>query len=160
MNARWIGLTWLAVLAWSITVYLLAISGLYRLFFEQHMPCNGQTPGKAADIPQNAPQGKLFRVTAYCPCPKCCGVWADGYTASGHKIQPGDKFCAAPKHIPFGTMLDIPGYGVVPVLDRGGAISGQRLDVFFGFDPNSTCTPHQEALNWGVKHLNVKVKEK
>ncbi|GAH06555.1 unnamed protein product, partial [marine sediment metagenome] len=26
-------------------------------------------------------------VTAYCPCKICCGKWADGYTASGHKLQ-------------------------------------------------------------------------
>ena len=151
MKARWIGLTWLVILAWSITVYLLAISGLYRLFFEQHMPCNGQTPEKAADIPQNAPQGKLFRVTAYCPCPKCCGVWADGQTASGYWIQPGDRFVAAPKHIPFGTKLIVPGYNndqPVEVKDRGGAITVNRLDVYFD--------SHQQALNWGVKHLNVK----
>lgn len=92
---------------------------------------------------------KEFRVTAYCPCEKCCGKWADGVTASGHVIQTGDKFVAAPPEIPFGTVLDIPGYGTVPVLDRGGVIKGKRLDVFFD--------THQEALNWGVKHLIVQM---
>ena len=91
----------------------------------------------------------LMEVTAYCACEKCCGKWSDGYTASGHKIQVGDKFVAAPKHIPFGTMLNIPGYGIVPVLDRGGAIKVGRLDVFF--------ESHQEALNWGIKHLVIKL---
>jgi len=57
-------------------------------------------------------------------------------------------FVAAPKGFEFGTMLDIPGYGTVPVLDRGGAIKGNRLDVFFA--------THQEALNWGVKILTVR----
>lgn len=89
----------------------------------------------------------LYRITAYCPCERCCGRYADGITASGHKIQQGDKFCAAPPNIPFGTMLDIPDYGVVPVLDRGGVIKGNRLDVFFH--------THQQALNWGVKYLQV-----
>lgn len=95
------------------------------------------------------PQEFVFNVSAYCPCPKCCGQYADGITASGHKIQPGDKFVAADKRFPFGTMLDIPGYGIVPVLDRGGAIKGNKLDVFF--------PTHQEALNWGRQYLKVKV---
>jgi len=89
----------------------------------------------------------IYRVTAYCACSKCCGKWADGFTASGHKIQQGDKFCAADKSIPVGTMITIPGYGRVSVLDRGGVIRGNRLDVFFD--------THQEALNWGVKFLEI-----
>jgi len=90
----------------------------------------------------------VYKVTAYCPCPKCCGKYGWGYTtASGHKIKAGDRFVAAPKDIAFGTILGVPGYGVVPVLDRGGAIKGNRLDVYF--------PTHQEALNWGVKILEV-----
>ena len=94
---------------------------------------------------------KAYRVTAYCVCEKCCGKWAKVFprrTANGHIIQPGDRFAAADKSMAFGTTLDIPGYGIVQVLDRGGAIKGNRLDVFF--------PTHQEALNWGVKHLMVK----
>lgn len=94
--------------------------------------------------------GELTKVTAYCPCEKCCGEFADGVTASGHKIKEGDRFVAADKSVPFRTMLLIPGYNdnkPVPVLDRGGAIKGARLDVFFN--------THQEALNWGVKWLKI-----
>ena len=80
-------------------------------------------------------------VTAYCPCEYCCGDYADGVTASGHVIQPGDKFVAAPGNYPFGTKLYIPGYGWTTVQDRGGAIQGNRLDVFF--------PTHAEALQWG-----------
>ena len=96
-----------------------------------------------------ASETQTMRVTAYCAGKCCCGKFSDGITASGHVIRPGDKFCAAPKSIPFGTMIDIPGYGTVPVLDRGGAIKEGRLDVFFA--------SHQAALNWGVKNLQVKI---
>lgn len=89
-----------------------------------------------------------MKVTAYCPCEKCCGKYADGYTASGHKIERGDKFIAAPKSIPFGTLLEIPEYGTVPVLDRGGAVTVSRLDVFFD--------SHKEAQKWGVKYLRIR----
>ena len=93
-----------------------------------------------------------MRVTAYCPCPKCCGPYADGMTACGHVIQPGDTFVAADKRYAFGTEMMVPGYNQgrsVQVLDRGGAIRGDRIDVFF--------PSHQEALEWGVKYLDVKV---
>jgi len=96
-----------------------------------------------------------MRVTAYCPCPKCCGEYSDGVTACGHEIQPGDTFVAADGRYPFGTEMLIPGYSnsqPVQVLDRGGAIKGNRLDVFFA--------NHQEALEWGVKYLEVRVNHK
>jgi len=97
---------------------------------------------------------KLMKVTAYCPCPKCCGKYADGYTASGHRIQKGDKFVAADSSIPFDTLVSIPGYNKsypVRVLVRGGAIKGNRLDVFFD--------SHDEALEWGIRNIEVVVWE-
>ena len=100
--------------------------------------------------PQAAPFVEYeANVSAYCPCEKCCGQYADGITANGYKIKKGDKFVAAPKNIPFGTMIDVPGYGLVQVKDRGGAIKDNRLDLYFD--------THQEALNWGRKHITVKV---
>jgi len=94
---------------------------------------------------------KRFRVTAYCPCQKCCGKYADGITASGHKIRFGDRFVAAPLEFRFGTSMLIPFYGTVEVRDRGGKIKGDRLDVFFD--------THQKALDWGVKFLDVVIFE-
>ncbi len=108
---------------------------------------NAEQPGEWESI--------RMRITAYCPCPKCCGQYSDGITACGHEIQPGDTFVAADRRYPFGTEMLIPGYSngrAVKVLDRGGAIKGNRLDVFFA--------NHQEALKWGVKYLNVKVNHK
>ncbi len=100
-----------------------------------------------------------MKVTAYCPCSKCCGKWADGVTASGYVIQQGfgQQFVAADKRYPFNTMMFVPGYChissmwrmIVPVLDRGGAIKDDHIDVYFD--------SHQEALNWGVKYLDVTV---
>ena len=95
--------------------------------------------------------GVVMRVTAYCACEKCCGRWADGITASGHIIVRDDCFVAAPRSLPFGTMLIVPGYNAgepVPVRDRGGAITEGRIDVFFG--------THQQALEWGVQLLRVR----
>lgn len=82
-----------------------------------------------------------YEVTAYCPCAKCCERWADGATSDGTILSPRSRVVAAPRGIPFDTMLYVPGYGLARVADRGGAIKGRRLDVFFW--------THEEALQWG-----------
>lgn len=92
-------------------------------------------------------------VSAYCPCPRCCGVHACGVTASGHSVFTNQgKFVAADPSIPFGTCISIPGYHrgePVPVLDRGGGIRGDRLDVYF--------PTHAQAQQWGARWLDVTV---
>ena len=95
-----------------------------------------------------------MKVTGYCPCSKCCGEYSDGITANGHKIRPGDTFVAADKRYSFGTEMVIEGYSnsqAVKVLDRGGAIQGNKLDAFFH--------THQQALEWGVRYIDVKVRD-
>lgn len=95
-------------------------------------------------------------ITAYSPDHRSCGEFADGITASGKSIWTnGMKLVAADKRLmPFGTLLSIPGYdggAIVPVLDRGGAIKGARLDVLY--------PTHSTALKWGVQKLPVVVWE-
>ena len=102
-------------------------------------------------------QGESFiaTVSAYCAGECCCAGSADGITANGHRIKPGEKFVAADKRFAFGTMLSIPGYGTVPVLDRGGKIRGDCIDIFF--DDADGKSGHQRALEWGVRNLKVTV---
>ena len=93
-------------------------------------------------------------VTAYCACTKCCGPSAHGLTASGKLVTANrGRFVAADaKVFSFGTKLKIPGYNngnQVEVLDRGGAIKGNHLDVFF--------SSHQKAMDWGKRWLDVTV---
>jgi 3D (Asp-Asp-Asp) domain-containing protein len=97
-----------------------------------------------------------MRVTAYSPDARSCGDHADGITASGYSVLTnGGKLVAADTSVlPFGSLVSIPGYdagAVVPVLDRGGAIKGNRLDVLF--------PTHEEARLWGVRDLEVTVWE-
>jgi 3D (Asp-Asp-Asp) domain-containing protein len=80
-------------------------------------------------------------VTHYCPCPKCCGDNADGYTASGKLAVRG--MIATSSHYPFGTQMMINGI-MYTVEDRGG--SGienniHRVDIF--------VPTHSEALRLG-----------
>lgn len=93
--------------------------------------------------------------TAYCPCEKCCGKWAlnrpDGivYTASGAIAEEGVTIAADWSVYSPGTILYIEGIGERTVQDRGGAISGQKIDVFFN--------NHEDALHFGRQEIRIKV---
>ncbi len=96
-------------------------------------------------------------VTAYSPDEKSCGKWAKyKTTASGFSVWTnGMKLVAADtKVLPFHSIVSIPGYDnakPVPVLDRGGKIKGNHLDVLFATD--------EAAKKWGAKWLNVTIWE-
>lgn len=85
----------------------------------------------------------MFKVTAYCPCVKCCGK-SDGITATGVKAKQGRTIAVDPKYIPYGTKIIINGNTYIAE-DCGGNIKGNRLDIYFD--------SHQEALAFGVQHL-------
>ena len=91
---------------------------------------------------------KIYKVTAYCSCSRCCGSHANGRTASGTQATAG-RTIAAPSNYAFGTKLIINGKEYV-VEDRGGAIKGNRIDMY--------VDTHAQALAWGVKYLPVEVK--
>ncbi|MGP1309699.1 MAG: 3D domain-containing protein [Phycisphaerales bacterium] len=94
--------------------------------------------------------------TAYSPDERSCGKWADGVTASNRSVWTnGMKLVAADtKVLKMHSLVSIPGYHnaeVVPVLDRGGAIKGNRLDLLY--------PTHERALQWGRQRLPVTVYE-
>lgn len=97
-----------------------------------------------------------MRVTGYCPCTLCCGPAARGVTACGKSVYgPVRHFVAAPPSVAFGSQIVIPGYAggvAVPVLDRGGDITGRRIDAYF--------PTHRQALAWGVHHVTVAITAK
>ena len=97
-----------------------------------------------------------MQVTAYCACKKCCGPGTKGITASGRHISyNGGHFVAADtKVLAFETKLQIPGYAdgkAVEVIDRGGAIKGNHIDLFM--------PTHQQAADWGNKWMQVTIVE-
>jgi len=95
-----------------------------------------------------------MKVTAYSPDARSCGKWADGITFSGKSVWTnGMQLVAADRRVlPIGSVISVPGYAggrPVPVLDIGGAIKGNRLDVLF--------PTHEEAREWGVRTIEVNV---
>ena len=93
------------------------------------------------------PSIEKYVITAYCPCVKCCGK-TDGITASGVKAVQGVTV-ATDKSIPFGTKIYIDGVGERIVQDRGGAITENRIDLYF--------SDHQSALNFGRQTKEVTI---
>ena len=91
---------------------------------------------------------KVVTITAYCPCVKCCGK-SDGITAIGTLARQGRTIAVDPIYIPYGTEIIIDGMGTYIAEDCGGAIKGNKIDLFFD--------SHEEALKFGVQKKVVKV---
>ncbi len=85
-------------------------------------------------------------VTGYCSCPRCCGPNATGLTASGTRAQIG-TMAADTSIFPFGTQLNVPGYGDGVVEDTGARVKGYHIDVWF--------PTHAEAKAWGAREMYV-----
>ena len=112
----------------------------------------------------------VMEATGYCACQACCGwkrrygcclfpaVYASGpkkgerkrvgITADGSKAKKG-IIAADTRHYPFGTIMHVPGYGWGEVHDKGKAIKGNRIDLFF--------SSHKKALEWGRRTVKVRV---
>lgn len=87
-----------------------------------------------------------FQVTAYCPCSKCCGEWADGITYTGTVATENHTIAVDPYVIPLGSTVEINGTEYVAE-DIGGAINGNRIDIFF--------ESHETALEWGIQYHEI-----
>ena len=100
-----------------------------------------------------------FILTAYCPCELCCEEYAlnrpideNGevivYGSTGERLFQGVSIAVDPAAIPYGTKVDIDGR-VYTAQDCGGAIQGNRIDVYFD--------NHEDALDFGVQEKIVYV---
>lgn len=86
--------------------------------------------------------------TAYtASCAGCSGITATGINL---KANPNQKVISVdPNVIPLGSRVWVEGYGEAIAGDTGGAIKGNKIDVFI---PSK-----QDALNWGRKTVKVKI---
>ncbi len=112
----------------------------------------------AAETAEAAPQEEQDAVakeltveaTAYtAECEGCSGITATGVNLNEN---PDAKVIAVdPNVIPLGSKVYVEGYGYATAEDTGGAIKGNRIDVFI---PSK-----DQATDWGRKTVNVKVLE-
>ena len=151
-----------------VVVLLIMLLGIYMLFTDDHTATDGYIPStpptqtggdSSLGTPTEPPVIYVkMNISGFCEKSCCCGKFADGITASGHKIVAGDCFVAAPSKYPFGTKMTIPGYNnglPVEVRDRGGAIDDNKLDLYFG--DKDGVSGHQRALEFGRQYLIVKI---
>lgn len=97
-----------------------------------------------------------FTATAYCPCEECCGIWSAEHpsrdkdyvqrTSSGTIPEEGRTISADWGVLPKGSEVVINGHPYI-VEDTGGAIKGNRIDVYF--------ESHEAALEFGVQEVDV-----
>ena len=83
--------------------------------------------------------------TAYCN--GCSGRTATGFDL---RSNPGAKVIAVdPRVIPLGTKVWVEGYGYAVASDTGGAIKGNKIDVFF--------SEKSQAYKWGRKKVKIRI---
>lgn len=92
---------------------------------------------------------RVMRITAYTSHDK--GMNGQGITASCEPVVEGITI-AAPPDIPFGSQIYIPSLDKTYIVtDRGGAIKGNRLDLYM--------MKRSDALEFGVQDLEVWIKK-
>lgn len=93
--------------------------------------------------------GKRFTVnaSAYTASADECGK-SDGITASGLKVAEA-RTLACPGNFPFGTRIAIAGMGEFRCEDRGGAITGNRIDIYM--------KTKREAFAFGRQQLEAEI---
>jgi 3D (Asp-Asp-Asp) domain-containing protein len=94
------------------------------------------------------PKGKfLINASAYTAAADECGK-SDGITASGLKVRENETIACPPSY-PFGTRITIEGMGTYICEDRGGAIKGNKIDIY--------VETKREAFAFGRQHLLAEV---
>ena len=109
----------------------------------------GNTPEATASSTSNTAAKEItVEASAYtASCEGCTGITATGINL---KTNPNAKVISVdPAIIPLGSKVYVEGYGEAIAGDTGGAIKGNRIDVFF--------PSQQDAINFGVKKLKVTI---
>lgn len=117
---------------------------------EDKLPGEDKPAEGSAELTIGEPLGE-FKLTAYCPCSRCCGKWANGITSTGTTAAEGRTIAVDPRVIPYGSTVTIyfaDGTShTYTAEDCGGAIKENRIDVFFD--------DHQAAREFGVQTAYV-----
>ncbi|GKV69673.1 hypothetical protein NCCP2716_21710 [Sporosarcina sp. NCCP-2716] len=124
---------------------------------KQQVPASGPPPAATAKTasaapaaPAPVPEGRELTMTATAYTAYCNGCSGTTKIGIDLRANPNQKVIAVdPSVIPLGSRVWVEGYGEAIAGDTGGAIKGNKIDVFI---------PGQgSAIAWGVKKVRVKV---
>ena len=87
----------------------------------------------------------VFQTTAYCPCYSCSEGWGR-HTSTGAIASARHTIAVDPRVIPYGSRVMINGM-VYTAEDRGGAVKGNHIDIFFD--------THGETRQYGTQYTEV-----
>ena len=110
-------------------------------------PTNSSHTDMEPTAPALSPMGE-FTVYGYCKCAICCGAWSD--VPSPDKI-PGECVAADPDVLPKGTRIYIDGIGERVVMDTGGGIKGNVLDVLYADHEMAKAHEKQTLKVWRLE---------
>ncbi|WP_100407383.1 LysM peptidoglycan-binding and 3D domain-containing protein [Bacillus solitudinis] len=108
------------------------------------------SPQEVAEAGEVAMEMTMSASAYTASCHGCSGITATGLNLIDN---PDSKVIAVdPNVIPLGSKVYVEGYGEAIASDTGGAIKGNKIDLF--------VPERQDALNWGVRDVKVTVYKK
>lgn len=116
----------------------------------QAAPTPASAPAAAKPAAASTQSGKEMTVSATAYTAYCAGC--SGITRTGIDLRsnPNQKVIAVdPTVIPLGSTVWVEGYGTAIAGDTGGAIKGNKIDVFI--------PSRDAALQWGRKTVTIKI---
>ncbi|MFD1032209.1 LysM peptidoglycan-binding and 3D domain-containing protein [Metaplanococcus flavidus] len=115
-------------------------------------PAQSTAPAQSSAPAPSSQSGKEMTVSATAYTAYCTGC--SGVTRTGIDLRsnPNQKVIAVdPTVIPLGSKVWVEGYGTAIAGDTGGAIKGNKIDVFI--------PSRDAALQWGRKNVTIKILE-
>ncbi|MCJ7842919.1 ubiquitin-like domain-containing protein [Lederbergia sp. NSJ-179] len=108
---------------------------------------SSNSSGESSSAPEGGNEITMSATAYTASCNGCSGVTATGINL---KANPGSKVIAVdPNVIPLGSKVWVEGYGYAVAGDTGGAIKGNRIDVF--------VPSKDQAYRFGRKNVKVRV---
>ena len=120
----------------------------------KHTPAYGRTVTRSSaygiteSVAANGKAMGEFKLTFYCACRSCSGGYGAG-TATGTRCTEGRTIAVDPRVIPLGSKVYIEGFGDFIAEDTGGAIKGNKIDIYLN--------DHSRCYALGVARASVYV---
>ncbi|MBY0223023.1 LysM peptidoglycan-binding domain-containing protein [Sporosarcina aquimarina] len=127
---------------------LIVVSNPNKLSVIDQVKQKETEPVQSVAAEQATPKELTMTATAYTAyCEGCSGTT---YTGQNLRTNPDQKVIAVdPEVVPIGSKVWVENYGEAIAGDIGGAIKGNKIDVFI--------PSYDRAMEWGVKQVKIRI---